>query len=201
MPDQFLDVSTMPFKRTYVCADGTEINLPLIILSHTHVLTAMAEAGLIKRNDSMGFAMLEPLTDPVDTWGDDYWDHPEEFVWFVGGWGPDRDQLIANAVRKLRPMLRVTLNSDYEAPVSTLDIRIEDDDEYFEDIVDSKDADGNYPWGDFPWGGAVGLTYGEEFALIGAVSGYSEIEDDTVAKLILGAIAKPIILGLGIDDD
>lgn len=197
MSTQFLDVSTMPFEQTYVCKDGNKVALHNELLKHHGAIDAMAANDLLKTNGSYGFAMLEPLTEPADSWADDLWDHPEQYVWFVGGWGPQRERYIANAVRKLRPALRVALSSTYEAPLSTLDMRIEGDTEWFEDCVDSQDPNGNFEWGDFPWGGATALTYGEEFALIGAVSGFTEIEDDTVAKLILGGIAKPIILGLG----
>ena len=135
------------------------------------------------------------LSDP------DYWDDPSKFVWFVGGWGPDRDRYIANAIRKLRPMLR-------EDAESTLDMRfdsrkvksfgtgqpyehvIEGD---WEDVVDQLDKDGKFPWGDFPWGGAVTVIMGD-MVLVGAMSCLHEIDDDTVMRTFLRLLGKQIIL-------
>ena len=121
------------------------------------------------------------------------WDHPEEFVWFVGGWGPSRDRYIANAIRKLRALLRPSYAS-YFQEFSTLDIRFNVP-EHFQDRVKSQDENGGFPWGDYPWGGGVVVTMGKELTLIGAVSCLTEIQDDTVTRLILGGIGEQIVQG------
>lgn len=192
MTGRLLDVSTMPFERVYACKDGSEIDLTKLVDSHYNAIRALAYAGLIKANNSFGFAMLEPVWQ-VDGLDDEIWDNPEQFVWFVGGWGSDRDRYIANAVRKLRPMLRPATATGGDFVMSTLDIRFNLP-EHFQDKVDQQNDDGTFPWGDFPWGGAVVELMGD-LALIGAVSCLSEIEDDFIAKLILGGIGKRIIEG------
>ncbi len=83
-----------------------------------------------------------------------------------------------------------------ESVASTLDLRF-DTSGFFLDKIESQNADGTFPWGDYPWGGAVAVTMGV-LMLVGAVSCLSEIEDDLVARLILGGIAKEIILGDGL---
>ena len=193
MTGRLLDVSSMPFDQVYTCQDGSEINLGEFLDSHYDAIQALAAAGLIKANESFGFAMLRPtlVEDYIAT---NSWDKPEEFVWFVGGWGPDRDRYIANAIRKLRPLFRLTLSAlEGDQLFTTLDIRFWRP-SYFEDVVEQMNDDGTFPWGDFPWGGAVSESFGEMW-LIGAVSCLTEIEDDFIAKLILGGLGKLIVTG------
>ena len=113
-------------------------------------------------------------------------DEPEKFVWFVGGWGPRREKYIANAVRTIRPLLCVDR-------WSTLDMRFSDPDSFKEE-VESQNAEGYFPWGDFPYGGAVDVQMGPLF-LTGAVSCLTEIENDQAARFILGGFGKLIVLG------
>jgi hypothetical protein len=197
MTSRLLDVSAMPFERVYACNDGSQINMSEFVDSHYDAIQALAAAGLIKSNESFGFAMLEPMTQEMsETLPGDYWDKPEDYVWFVGGWGPDRDRYIANAVRKLRPLLRMLLDDDetFFAP-STLEMRLEGRTDLFTDIVGSTDENGLFPWGDFPWGGAFIDVVTEEFALIGSISALSQIEDDFCTKLFLGGVKQRIIVG------
>ena len=193
MSDQrLLDVSSLPFDAKYECKDGTAIDMRQHLEGLRPVIEALASANYIKDKDSFGFAMMQPLTEPiVNEFPDDIWDKPEEFVWFVGGWGPYRDRYIANAVRKMRAMLREEL--------PTLTLRISESPVRFQDIVDSVNDDGTFSWGDFPWGGATLYPIGDaEVVLMGSVSALSEIEDDVVAQLILGLLAQPIINGDGL---
>lgn len=195
MTGRLLDVSTLPFDQVYVCEDGSRINLRDFLDRHRVIVEALAAAGLVKSNESFGFAMTQPFPKVIGEDDEYSWDEPSEFVWFVGGWGPDRDRYIANAIRKLRPLLRN--GASYDDPLfSTLDIRFYQSD-FFADRVDSQDDDGNFPWGDFPWGGAVLISF-DETALVGAVSGLSEIEDDFVVKLILGGVIQLIVRGDGL---
>lgn len=190
MTGSLLDVTVMPSERIYTCKDGSEINLRELLESHRGGVEALASSGLVKPNESFGFAMMAPAVYPEITSGE--WNEPEEYVWFVGGWGPKRDRYIANAIRKIRPLVRTTYDSSLSMRFFHPDL--------FEDKVESSDADGNYPWGDFPWGGAVDARFGA-LCLIGAVSCLSEIEDDTVTRLILGCIAQRIIKGDGMLTD
>lgn len=179
-----LDVSSLPFERTYACHDGTHINMRRFLENFRIGLRYMGQMELIKDTPSFGFAMTQPVIEEEEV--HDNWDHPEQFVWFAGGWGPDRDRYIANAVRKLRPLIR-------EGQDSTLEMRYRWRDQ-FEGTVDSVDQNGDYPWGDFPWGGAVRIDV-SFLVLRGAVSCYKEMEDDGVAYLILRLLGQHIALG------
>jgi hypothetical protein len=186
MTGTLLDSITLPANQTYVCKDGTRIDMCQFLGKFHDTLQTLTADGMIRANASFGFAMAEPC--PGDTGFDDIlhgWDNPDKFVWFVGGWGPDKDRYIANAVRKMRAALRVGS--------STLDIRHFMPEE-FEDKVDSTNADDTIPWGDFAWGGA-GFVQVFDLMLIGGVSGFHEIEDDTVLRLILGSLGKIIAIG------
>jgi len=192
MTGSLLDVTTMPSRQTYACKDGTEIDLRELLEGHWDGVQSLASSGLIKPNESFGFAMMAPAIDPGPA-PEGLWDKPEEFVWFVGGWGPQRDRYIANAIRKIRPLVRTGYGSSLEMRFYAQGL--------FEDKVESSDADGSYPWGDFPWGGAVEAMYGN-LSLTGAVSCLTEIEDDTIVRLILGCVAQRIIKGDGrLSDD
>lgn len=201
MTGRQLDVNTLPFDQVYTCKDGSKIDMRELLDLHYEVVQALAATGLIKANDSFGFAMLAPLTDDnIDMMDDDgFWDKPESFVWFVGGWGPKRDVYIANAVRKLRAIIRCQQYGKIEA-WSTLDLRMMEP-AFFQDTVEKQNEDGTYPWGDFPWGGAVVMPFGEELSIAAAVSCLTEIEDDTAVRLIIGNIAKKIILSNGMLSD
>lgn len=183
-----LDVSQLPFEQTYACADGTAIDMLSFLIEMMPILDAMGAAGVITENDSFGFAMAEPILD----WCypgrllENIWDDPYTYTWFVGGWGDERDHYIANAVRKLRPLLR-------EGEISTLEMRFGPQHGYFMDTVESRGWSGNYPWGDFPRGGAVSVQHGP-LTMFAACSGFSEIEDDITTRLILGEFAKRITL-------
>jgi hypothetical protein len=137
----------------------------------------LARAGLVKKNQSFGFAAVHPQT----PW--DLWDNPHEFTWFVLGWGPDRNRYIANAVRKLRPTLREGRD--------TLEMRIKAP-KLFRDIVESEDGHGGFPWGDFPWGGGTLVRVGD-LTIPCAVSALREVEDDPIAKL-LGGLTGAVML-------
>lgn len=197
MTGRQLDVTTLPFDQAYTCKDGSKIDMCELLDQHYEAVQALAATGLIKANDSFGFAMLAPVTeDNIDMMDvEEFWDKPEQFVWFVGGWGSKRDVYIANAVRKLRAIIRCQQYNQVDA-LSTLDLHMMEP-AFFRDTVDDQNEDGTYPWGDFPWGGAVVMPYGDDLGLAAAVSCLTEIEDDTVARLIIGNIAKKIILGDG----
>lgn len=153
-------------------------------------LSAMADQGRLSSTDSFGFAMLPPLwNDELEEWVCK-WDKPYDYTWFAGGWGPDRDRLIANAVRKIRPLLRRDLE------FSTLEMVLDSKDDPFQDKVPMQDEDGNFPWGDFGFGGAVRAFYGP-LEIVGACSGFSQFEDHLVTGLILGDIAKLLLRGSG----
>ena len=181
-----LDVTALPFEQVYECTDGMSINMYDFLRELEPVLNVMGTAGIVRENTSFGFAMAEPIVDAPDDFSIDYWDDPYKFAWFVGGWGDEKDRLIANAVRKLRPLLR------RQDEWSTLDMRFFSEEKPFMNTVNSRDDDGNYPWGDFPWGGASVRQFGR-LHVIGACSGFSEIEDDMVTNLILTEFAKRVV--------
>lgn len=199
MTGTLLDVSTMSFERVYTCDDGSKIDLREFLDLHYDAVQALAGSGLVKNKDSFGFAMAAPMWDEdldVLQQRDRFWDKPDEFVWFVGGWGDERDRYIANAIRKLRALLRPHKLIEGWNPLgvtSTLEMRF-DLPGLFRDKVDQQNPDGTFPWGDFPWGGGVKVHMGP-LTLAGAVSCLSEIEDDMVARLILGGVGQRIVNG------
>lgn len=71
-------------------------------------INVLGTNGYIGQVDSLGFATAKPLNVVMDDddGQEDNWDEPKRYIDFVGGWGPDRDMFIANAVRKMRAMLR-----------------------------------------------------------------------------------------------
>lgn len=188
---RLLDVSAMPSDQVFICNNGTEIDMRMFLGSHRGAFQELANSGLIDPSRSFGFAMAEPGSGKkYSSW---YWDDPETFVWFVGGWGPDRDRCIANAIRKMRPEMRQNLQSDPRKWVSTLDMRFNDP-ECFREEVRSVNPNGSFSWGDFAWGGAVTIVW-RELVLSGAVSGLTEFEDDSTAELILKGLGQKILKG------
>ena len=147
----------------------------------------LSAAGKVHAGDSFGFAMAEPLLegDPDDALCS--WNNPKEYVWFVGGWGPERNRYVANAIRKLRPLLR------HDEAFSTLELRLNGETGAFRDPVESASVDpGKFLWGDFPYGGAVIRDMGV-LMMVGACSGFTELEDDMVTGMILADLAGHII--------
>ena len=137
--------------------------------------------GIVKDVDSFGFAVVlqRELADGV-------WDDPSEYVSFVGGWGPDEYRYIANAVRKLRAAIR---NADDTLTLLDQEDLLEEGATSFLTPVGSQNEDGSIPWGDFPYGGAAYVNFGEEELLVG-VSALSQEEDDLVASFIGKLIGK-----------
>ena len=197
---RLLDVSALPFEQTFIREDNTPIDMREFLDQYYDVAQLFIATGLVKPHESFGFAMEAPRL-IKDGFGRVEWNDPEKFVWFVGGWGPDRDRFIANAVRKMRPLLRSFLDKTWDGPAfmaapSTLAIRMEIPD-YFCSKVRSRNQDGTFSWGDFPYGGAVSVPMGR-YLFNGAVSCMTEIEDDLIARLILGGLGKQVILGDGL---
>ena len=62
----------------------------------------------------------------------------------------------------------------------------------FEDVVEQVNDNGDFEWGDFPYGGASVVRYGP-LELVGACSGFKQVEDHLVTELILGHLAKRIL--------
>lgn len=189
MPVQFVDVGTLPFEQSYTCKNGSVINMQELLEGLRTPINVLGTTGNIGQIDSLGFAMAEPM------WYTNYdltecWNDYARYVWFVGGWGPDRNMFIANAVRKMRPMLR--------EQTDTLMMRHDRNAHSFMNPVGQVDADAKFPWGDFPWGGAVSLFIGGMF-FEGAVSCFDDdIDDHNVASLTLGTIGKQIVRGNGL---
>lgn len=185
MTGRLLDISTMPFDQSYTCKDGTVINFYDVFHQYRRMIEMQMQDGLIKQKDSFGFAMAHPQwhddREDYGIWTDeDVWDKPEKFVWFVAGWGPECDRYIANAIRKLRPLLRLYVGRHHGG---TLGIKLFGG-EGFQDKVDLKnEPEGTFSWGDFPRGGAVYAQLGP-LVLPVAVSALSETEDDSMAGLI-----------------
>ncbi|MFZ1250004.1 MAG: hypothetical protein WAR37_00945 [Candidatus Microsaccharimonas sp.] len=184
-----LDVSVFPQEQHYVLADGTVLEMKQTLETYYEVFQQLVAQGLLNGNDNFGFAMAKPVEE-LDFKLHKHHNKPDKFVWFVGGWGPNRDRYIANAIRKMRPLLR----PEPDMPIvdtSTLDFRFNDP-KHFRKVVDSEQEEGVYQWGDFPYGGAVLAQYGP-LILIGATSGFTEMQDDMVTRMILGGLGEQIV--------
>ncbi len=188
MTTQLLDVSKLPTKQVIACDDDTEIDMEKFLAGHYDDVMALIDRDRIGSSDSFGFAMASPQTS-CSTFHES-WDDPSKLVWFVGGWGPNRDRYIANAARKLRALARPMRRTCWE---STLEIRMSNPD-HFQEVVETQNNDGTFSWGDFPYGGAASLRLGNLW-LAGACSAFSQVEDQIVTSLILGNLAKKIIVG------
>ncbi len=197
MTGRLLDVTELPTDWGYSCQNGTFIGMNDLLATHGEVISALEVSGLIKTNGSYGFALSVPLIPHGDGWEMTEWDTPQKYVAFVGGRGPERNRYVANAVRKLRPCLRQIVGG-YGLD-GTLAMRLFAPD-LFQRGVESQDDNGTFPWGDYPWGGAAVVPL-PEFAIAGAISGFSEVQDDTVARVILGSLAEQIIIGDGLLSD
>lgn len=179
----FLDVSTLPTEAQYE-KGGLKTNLAAIPYRMRGALDALVAGDLIKENESFGCAVAHPYdlnAAVLEQWA---WDDPDDFIWFVTGWGPQRDKYIANAVRKLRPALR--------EQVDTLSMRCQPDVYDDGESVESVDDEGRFPWGDFSWGGATFVQVGMMY-LPTSVSCLAEVEDDAVAKLLGGTIGAEML--------
>lgn len=191
MQQRLLEIADLPFEQSYTCKNGTIIDIREHLEGLRTPINVLGTTGNIGKVDSLGFAMAMPLNYMVNDAPDDYWDEPDSFVWFVGGWGFDTYMYIANAVRKMRAMFR-----EGQATLSMCLGRCRDT--YFEDVVDQVDEFGNFVWGDYPWGGAVEVKMGN-LLLHGAVSCFNDdVDDDVIARLILGLLAKQILIGDGL---
>jgi hypothetical protein len=140
--------------------------------------TNWAERGLIRQHHSFGYAVA---------WADPRhhdWNHPQTYIWFVGGWGHESERYIANAVRKLRAALRTGKD--------TLYMRVIDEGADFEHVVESVEPDGTFVWGDYPYGGAAFSEVINHIIPV-AVSCLKEEEDDWMAKLIGGYIGAHLL--------
>lgn len=170
-----LEPRTFPTERLY---EGTEddVELAAVLADLSATVHTLNHSGLVKKVTSFGFAMANP----IDALVRDRWNEPNEFLYIVCGWGMDGPRYTANAVRKLRPALR--LGRD------TLDIQRNDPGSFL-DPVDSQTDDGKLLWGDFPWGGAVRLPYGGH-DYYAAVSCFTAEEDHAVAAMLLALVLQ-----------
>jgi len=129
-------------------------------------------AGCTRSTPSFGLVALDPaLSDRYST----IWRSPTELLEgaIVIGWGPDWRRYVANALRKCRAVAREGLDSLYmekHAPAR------------FVDPVGECDEHGDFPDGDFPFGGAVRIGCGSGHYILG-VSSLTQEEDDLVARL------------------
>lgn len=184
-----LDVTQLPFRQQYGCRNGTTIDIGKYFGGYHRPVQSMIGAQLFRRTVDLGFVMAPPVRDGEYKLGA-VWDDWSEYVWYAGGWGSGRNAHIANAVRMMRPILREQSHSSFalrhEAP------------EVFKDVV-ALDTRGNgiYQWGDLPYGGAVVVEV-RGLILVGAVSGLSEIQNESFANMTLSGIAEQILKGDGL---
>lgn len=169
---KLLDVTSLPREATYG-PPGNQTNLAALVARSRAAIYELGRGKLVKPVRSFGFAMAQPVIPSTLNWKD-----PNEFIWFVFGWGPVGDRYVANAVRKLRAVLRTGQD--------TLTLRTSGG-ELFKRRVATQEVDGSFRWGDFPWGGGVLTTVGDH-VFAGAVSCFLEVEDHAVAHLLTATV-------------
>ena len=188
-PFDAMDVSIFPTELTYECSDGSVIDYASVLAKLRSVIETMQISGLFRRSNTFGLAISRPYWEGEDADCTTFRNNPETHVGFVGGWGEKRDQCIANAVRKMRPLYRGT------AATSTLDMLPFDED--FKDVVKSIEDDGTFLWGDFPFGGAVWVIV-NDVAYRVSVSGLHQIDDHAAAVLYGTTVSKMVLIGDGL---
>jgi hypothetical protein len=175
-----LDIPSLPQETVYTGANGS-VNMLEVVNSFRHVIDELARGGHVKATNSLGFAMAKPAYAPIDTHN---WNKPDELAWFVGGWGPNRDRYIANALRKMRALARTCRSSTLAMKHVSPGL--------FENEVDSAEEDGSFAWGDFAYGGALRLRL-NRLEIMGGVSGMTQMQDDFVTYMILATMAQHIL--------
>ena len=144
-----LDVSRLPRRGLWAPDEtSTAVDLATVVREMRTTIDQWADDGLIKPHASFGFAAAH--NDSLAAGRED-WDDPYRFTWFVVGWGTDGDRYVANAVHKLRALLRTGFD--------TLLLR-QGEPGLFDTKVESMEADGTFLWGDFSWGGATVVQIG-----------------------------------------
>lgn len=178
-----LEVDKLP-REAWIGTAGSRLNLTTIVEQQRPLLQALMERGFLRQTSNFGFAAAHLLGPATASW----WNDPYAFTWFVTGWGTNADQYIANAVRKLRPTLRLRENSldlvDEEKAIP--EIRL------FADSVASREENGSFAWGDFPFGGAILTNAGSHKLLACACSGFAQAEDEAVSLIIGSLLALEI---------
>jgi len=171
-----LDIDSLPVTAHFFNRNLADI--PLMLQTG---IEALQNDGMLRGSESIGIALAKPVSGQLCEWS---WDNPYDFTWFVAGWGPEARRFIANAVRKLRPMLRERMD--------TLQLRIHRPDA-FRNAVKSANTKGNFPWGDYPWGGATFVRVGDMVIPVAVSGDLPEVEDDAVAKIIGGFVGAYIL--------
>ena len=175
-PTTTLDVHTLPSHTVYDGKYGA-LDMESFLLSFRPVVDELERGANVRASFGLGFAMAKPAYGTCEVRD---WDDPSQLTWFVGGWGSDREVLIANAVRKMRAVARTYRSS-------TLTMASVAPGEFLNPVLRAND-DGTFPWGDFPFGGALRVRYGS-IEVMGGVSGFSQHEDHMLAHLVLSSFA------------
>lgn len=194
--DGMLDVSALPTEQSY---SGAERTLDLRKEALT-LLKPLVDGGIAQkryqRTDSFGFALAAPSLPGtiMIPWAD--WDDPNELVWLVGGWGPQKNRVIANAARKLRACARlgedtlpVAMRADVHDPF--LDAITDDEWELEGELITADPNHRLFRYGDFGYGGAASVTVCDVI-LMGGVSGVTQQEDHIVVRHLLDELALMI---------
>lgn len=136
----------------------------------------MMQVGLIETSESFGFVMAIPGVKAGYNQRH-LWNDPYRLAWMSAGWGPNMDQCVANALRKLRPAVREGANT------SQMHSKIE-----IQDKVKKIESDGTFNWGDIPGSGGVWAYRINRGGvnLVGAVDGLAQDENHVIAHMILG---------------
>ena len=179
-----LDVSAFPTTYEYTGANGTTIELADLIDTIKDTIELWVRLGVIRNTiESFGFAVS--FLEPEEL--EKRYDDPELFVGFVGGWGPEQTRYTANAIRKMRAAARTGSDT-----LEMVEVGAKHGINLFEDKVESQ-VDGTYPWGEFPWGGAIFISFGDRTMMI-ATSFVTQDQDDLVAGFLGKLFGKALYL-------
>jgi hypothetical protein len=166
-----LDIHSLPLHLTWNPGTAAATSVSAIMNGLEPIISLMMAKSIITSKPSFGFALATPDIDLTEVWDD-----PRQLIALVAYWGPEGPRYAANACRKLRPAAREGVDTE---------VLRREHPEAFRDIVESKEGDTAFPWGDFPWDGAA-YTEVQGRRLLGAVSALPKEEDPIVARLITG---------------
>jgi hypothetical protein len=195
----FFDISDLPTRQVYGITKAFEVS-DRIMQDVRAAIASGIRTGHYgeKLGSGFGFALSAPMhVDSVRGFAE-HWNELNRVVWLVGGEGHMKNLLIANAVRKLRPLIRngqdtLSLATSLHAHRHFVGIITDHEYEIEKETVRRDPTHSQFRWGDFPWGGGVRIEFGHT-VVFGALSGGTQQEDHVVIshainELMLGMSA------------
>ena len=174
-----LDIAALPHNPIWRPGTNAAVALNPIVLGLKPVIDKLMELGMIPRKESFGYALATPEIDHTQVW-----DNPQQLIGLVAYWGPEGPRYAANACRKIRAAAREGVDTEVLRRARP---------ETFRDIVESKEGDTEFPWGDFPFDGAA-YSIVQHLHLLGAVSALPKEQDPIIARFITEIVGYNMFL-------